>query len=140
MPEGVVIRKLCPTDKGFITKWANGKRDSYIEHLFNEQHYLDENNLEYGVFEKDELIAVAGCGIDEVHGLRLNNCCSIRFAEEKENNKLYCSIFTWVTNDIIKNGAIPFDDLQHGDYAKSHGNFTSTDVGYQITNYRYGVI
>ena len=139
LPEGVVIRKLCPTDKGFITKWANGKRDSYIEHLLNEQHYLDETNLEYGVFENDELIAVAGCGIDEVHGLRLNNCCSIRFAEGKENNKLYRSIFTWVTNDIIKNGAIPFDDLQHGDYAKSHGNFTSTDVGYQIANYRYDV-
>lgn len=139
LPEGVVIRKLCPTDKGFITKWANGKRDSYIEHLLNEQHYLDDTNLEYGVFENDELIAVAGCGIDEVHGLRLNNCCSIRFAEGKENNKLYRSIFTWVTNDIIKNGAIPFDDLQHGDYARNHGNFTSTDVGYRITNYRYDV-
>lgn len=139
LPEGVVIRKLCPTDKGFITKWANGKRDSYIEHLLNEQHYLDENNLEYGVFENDELIAVAGCGIDEVHGLRLNNCCSIRFAQGKENNELYRSIFSWVTNDVIKNGAIPFDDLQHGDYAKSHGNFTSTDVGYRITNYRYDV-
>ncbi len=140
LPEGVFIRKLCPTDKGFITKWANGKRDSYIEHLLNEQHYLDETNLEYGVFENNELIAVAGCGIDEVHGLRLNNCCSIRFAQRKENNKLYRSIFTWVTSDVIKNGAIPFDDLQHGDYAKSHGNFTSTDVGYQITNYRYDVI
>ncbi len=139
LPEGVFIRKLCPTDKGFITKWANGKRDSYIEHLLNEQHYLDDTNLEYGVFENDELIAVAGCGIDKVHGLRLNNCCSIRFAQGKENNKLYRSIFTWVTNDIIQNGAIPFDDLQHGDYAKSHGNFASTDVGYQITNYRYDV-
>ena len=139
LPEGVDIRKLCPTDKGFIAKWANGKRDSYIEHLLNEQHYLDETNLEYGVFENDELIAVAGCGIDEVHGLRLNNCCSIRFAQGKENNELYRSIFTWVTNDIIKNRAIPFDDLQHGDYAKSHGNFTSTDVGYRITNYRYDV-
>ena len=101
---------------------------------------MDENNLEYGVFEKDNLIAVAGCGIDEVHGLRLNNCCAIRFKNGLENDTLYKLIFKFVTNNILSKGALPFDDIQHGEYAKSHGNFTSEELGYRIVNRRYDVI
>ena len=111
-----------------------------MKHLLNEQDYLDENNLEYGVFEKDNLIAVAGCGIDEVRGMRLNNCCAIRFAEGKENDKLYKSIFKFVTNNILTKGALPFDDLQHGEYAKTHGNFTSVDLGYTVVNRRFDIM
>ena len=140
LPETITIKLLTPKDKKAITKWANGRKDGYVKHLLNEQDYLDENNLEYGVFEKDNLIAVAGCGIDEVHGMRLNNCCAIRFAEGKENNKLYKTIFKFVTNDILSKGALPFDDLQHGEYAKSHGNFTSTDLGYIIVNRRFDIV
>ena len=140
IPENITIRLLTPKDKKAITKWANGRKDGYVRHLLNEQDYLDENNLEYGVFEKDNLIAIAGCGIDEVHGMKLNNCCAIRFADGKENDKLYKTIFKSVTNDILKKGALPFDDIQHGEYAKAHGNFTSVDVGYRIVNYRYDII
>lgn len=140
LPENINIRLLTPKDKKAITKWANGRKDGYIKHLLNEQDYLDENNLEYGVFEKDNLIAVAGCGIDEVHGMKLNNCCSIRFADGKENNKLYQTIFRFVTNDILSKGALPFDDIQYGDYAKYHGNFQSTDYGYKIVNRRFDIL
>lgn len=140
LPDNITIRLLTPKDKKAIAKWANGRKDGYVKHLLNEQDYLDENNLEYGVFEKDNLIAVAGCGIDEVHGMRLNNCCAIRFADGKENDKLYKTIFQHVTNDILKKGALPFDDMQHGEYAKAHGNFTSVDAGYRIVNYRYDII
>lgn len=140
LPENINIRLLTPKDKKAITKWANGKKDGYIKHLLNEQDYLDENNLEYGVFENDNLIAVAGCGIDEVHGMKLNNCCSIRFADGKENNKLYQVIFKFVTNDILSKGALPFDDMQYGDYAKAHGNFQSIDYGYKIVNRRFDIL
>ncbi len=140
LPDNITIRLLTPKDIKAITKWANGRKDGYIKHLLNKQDYLDENNLEYGVFEKDNLIAVAGCGIDEVHGMRLNNCCAIRFANEKENDKLYKTIFKFVTNDILTKGALPFDDLQHGEYAKTHGNFTSTDLGYMVVNRRFDIV
>ena len=86
------------------------------------------------------MIAVAGCGIDEVHGMKLNNCCAIRFADGKENEILYRTIFAFVTNDILNNGALPFDDIQQGDYARTHGNFTSVDYGYEIVNRRYDII
>lgn len=140
LPENITVRLLTPKDKKAITKWANGRTDGYVKHLLNEQDYLDENNLEYGVFEKDKLIAVAGCGIDDVHGMRLNNCCAIRFADGKENDKLYKSIFKFVTNDILTKGALPFDDLQHGEYAKTHGNFTSADLGYTVVNRRFDIV
>ncbi len=137
LPENITIRLLASKDKKAITKWANGRKDGYVKHLLNEQDYLDENNIEYGVFEKDKLIAVAGCGIDEVHGMRLNNCCAIRFADGKENEKLYKSIFKFVTNDILTKGALPFDDLQYGEYAETHGNFTSVELGFTIVNRRF---
>ena len=140
LPDEIIIRLLNPSDKKSILKWANGKKDGYINHLLNTQDYLDENNLEYGVFENGELIAVAGCGIDEVHGMKLNNCCTIRFTDGKENEKLYRTIFAFITNDILNKGALLFDDIQHGNYAKTHGNFTSVDYGYEIVSRRYDII
>ena len=138
------MMKLCilsvQNDKKSIIKWANGRKDSYINHLMNEQDYLDENNLEYGVFENDNLIAVAGCGIDEVHGMKLNNCCNIRFAEGKKDDKLYKNIFKFITNNILSKNVLPFDDIQYGDYALTHGNFTSEDLGYEIVNRRFDII
>lgn len=140
LPEEITVRLLTPKDKKAIQKWAGGRKDGYIKHLLNEQDYLDENNLEYGVFERDSLIAVAGCGIDEAHGFRLNNCCAIRFKNGRENESLYKTIFKFVTNDILLKGVLPFDDIQHGEYAKTHGNFTAEDLGYTVVNRRYDVI
>lgn len=140
LPRDITIRLLNPKDKKAITKWAHGKKDGYITHLLNERDYLDESNLEYGVFEKDNLIAVAGCGIDEVHGMRLNNCCAIRFAHGRESDELYKTVFRFVTNDILSKGVLPFDDIQHGEYAESHGGFTSVDLGYEIVNRRFDIV
>ncbi len=140
IPDCIIVRQLTIKDGNSIIKWANGRNNSYVKHLLNEQDYLDENNLEYGIFKKDKLIAVAGCGIDEVHGMKINNCCAIRFADGKGSDKLYREIFMFVTNDILKKGVLPFDDLQHGEYAKTHGDFTSTDLGYEIVNRRYDIL
>ena len=140
LPEEITVRLLTPKDKKAIRKWAGGRNNGYVKHLLNDRDYLDENNLEYGVFAGDELTAVAGCGIDEVHGFRLNNCCAIRFKNGRENNELYETIFKFVTNDILSKGVLPFDDIQHGEYAKTHGNFTSENLGYTVVNRRYDIV
>ncbi len=140
LPEAVTVRELTYADRDSIKKWANGNRNGYIQHLLTENHYLDPFVLEYGVFEKDELIAVAGCGIPEVHGLRLNDCCSIRFADGKATDDLYRAVFSFVVNDVMDKGVLPFDDLQHGEYARSHGGFTAGDMGFTVVNWRYDIV
>lgn len=140
LPPNVTIRELSYADKDNILKWAGGKTDGYIRHLLNEKHYQDASVLEYGVFQNEDLIAIAGCGIDEVHGFRLNDCCSIRFADGKATDEMYYNIFSFVVNDILEKGLLPFDNLQHGDYAKSHGGFTANDIGFTTVNWRYDII
>lgn len=139
LPDNMVIRPLTYEDRDFIMKWANGKQNGYIKHLLNENHYRDEAVLEYGVFLNHELIAIAGCGIDEVHGFKINNSCIIRFTDKKSSDELYHLIFSFVTNDILDRNIIPFDDIQHGKYAISHGDFQSTDLGFEIVNWRYDI-
>lgn len=140
LPTNIQVRQLTHSDKDAIIKWANGKKDGYIQHLLNEQHYNDPSVLEYGVFENEELTAVAGGYIEDVHGFRLNNCCNIRFAEGKADDNLYRNIFAYVVNDVLSKNILPFDDLQHGDYAKVHGNFTAVDMGFTTVSWRYEVI
>lgn len=140
LPSNIHVRSLSYADKDAITKWANGKQDGYVLHLLNEQHYNDPSNVEYGVFQNGELIAVAGGWIDEVRGFRLNNCCNIRFAEDKATDELYRAVFTYVTNDLMNSGVLPFDDIQHGVYAQAHGNFASADMDFTTVNWRYEVV
>ena len=141
LPENMLIRPLSYEDKSDIVKWAGGRQDGYISHLLREKDYLDASVLEYGVFQDGELIAVAGCGIDEVQGFKLNNCCAIRFSNKKlADNGLYRLIFSFVVNDILDKGILPFDDLQHGEYARLHGNFSASDMGFQVVNWRYTIL
>lgn len=140
LPESMQIRKLDESDLAHIQKWANGKNDAYVRQLLMPEYYRDEHVLEYGIFEKEELIAIAGCGIDEVQGLYLNDCCMIRFAQGKEQKELYRPIYAAVTELLWENGIIPYDELQFGDYAKEHGDFTSVELGYRIVNRKYDVL
>lgn len=140
LPENMNIRPLTYSDKNQILKWANGRNDGYVKHLLNKQHYSDPAVLEYGVFVQNELIAIAGCGIDEAHGLKINNACVIRFADGKATDEWYRLIFTYVTNDILDREILPFDDIQRGEYAKTHGGFTSEELGFEIVNYRYDIV
>ena len=140
LPDNMCIRPLSYADKNDILKWADGKRNGFINHLLRETDYLDASVLDYGVFQDGELIAVAGCGIDEVKGLRLNNCCSIRFADGKATDALYREIFSFVVNDVVDKGILPFDDLQYGEYARTHGNFTAADMGFETVTRRYEVL
>lgn len=137
LPENITIRQLTAGDMKAVLQWAGGKTDGYILHLLNEQHYLDPSVLEYGVFEDGALVAVAGCGIDEIRGLRLNDGCHIRFAEGKSEDALYRQIFCWVVNDLLGKGVVPFDDLQYGAFARTHGGFTVEELDFTTVSWRY---
>lgn len=139
LPETIRIRKLRVGDRKSVLKWAVGKDDAYIKHLLTESHYLDDGVLEYGVFDGNELIAVAGCGLDDVNGVKMNDCCIIRFADGKENDELYKAIYVNVTNDMWRSGIVPYESMQFGDYAKQHGGFYATDIGFEIVNRKYKI-
>ncbi len=139
LPQDVTVRPLSFSDKEAILSFANGNHTSYIKHLLREQDYLDECVLEYGVFQGDALICVLGGGIENVRGLVLNNCLAFYTGDAPLSDALYRKVYTTVTNDLLARGILPFDDLQHGTYAKEHGNFTAADLGFQIVNYRYNI-
>ena len=137
MWENILIRPLSYQDKDYILKWAGDRNDGYVKRLLSEKSYRGESVLEYGVFSGNALIAIAGCEIDEVRGFRLNNCCVIRFAKGFATDALYRQVFRFVINDLLNKGILPYDDIQHGEYARSHGNFTSSDMGFTVVNWQY---
>ncbi len=139
LPQDVTVRPLSFDDKEAIVTFANGKETPYIQHLLREQDYLDEFVLEYGVFQGDTLITVMGGGIEDVRGLRLNNCCKFYTGETPLSDMLYRAVYAAATNDLLSRGVLPFDNLQHGAYAKEHGNFTAADLGFETVNYRYTI-
>ncbi len=140
LPQGVSVRPLSYTDKKAIAAFADGNLTPYIRHLLCEQDYLDEFTLDYGVFQGDTLIAVMGGGIETVRGMRLNNCCKFYTGETPLSDTLCRAVYTAATNDLLKRGILPFDDLQHGTYAEEHGYFTAADLGFETVNYRYTIM
>lgn len=140
LPQDVTVRPLSFGDKEAILAFANDNHTPYIRHLLREQDYRDEFVLEYGVFKGDTLIAVMGGGIENVRGLRLNNCCKFYTGETPLSDMLYRAVYTAATNDMLNRGILPFDNLQHGTYAEEHGNFTAADLGFETVNYRYSIV
>lgn len=139
LPESVSIRTLTASDADSIRKWAAGRDNAYISHLLTPDHYNDESVLEYGVFRGNDLIAVAGCGVDSIHGMCLNDCCIIRFADGEDRQELYKPIYLAVTDDMWKNGIIPCDVIQFGEYAQQHGNFCASEAGFETVNHIYHI-
>lgn len=137
LPYGISVRKLEATDKDAIAKWANGEMNGYIAHLLNEKHYLDPNVLDYGIFLNGKMVAAVSCGIDEVRGFKLNNCCVIHTLGNVISNELYRSVYKYVTNDIIAREVLPFDDTQHGKFAENNGGFTAEELGFTTVCRKY---
>lgn len=140
LPEAPTIRPLTAGDNAAIIQWANGKQDNYIRYLLNQNHYKDESALDFGIFLGENLIAVAECGIDDVHGFRFNDCCRIRFADGYAADSLYRYIYTHVANELLLRGILPIDNIQHGKYAQTHGNFTALELGFKSISWEYTVI
>ena len=158
LPENLCIRRLTPEDLPLIRQWAGERKDGYTMHLLHLDCCADDPAvLEFGVFEKlavgdenvysetgaaeaskaaagERMIAAAGCGIESVHGFSLNDGIQIRFAAGEGNDALYRQIYAGVTNELVRMGVLPFDNIQHGGYAASHGGFTAEELGYQLVN------
>ena len=133
LPEGISVRELTLDDQSQIRQWAGSRNSGLIQHLLQLEHSVnDDRILEYGVFADNQLLAVASCAPEKVHGFALNDCINILFAEGKEQTELHRTIYNWVTNELAAKGLIPFDNIQQGDYAASHGGFTSEEIGYSL--------
>ena len=133
LPNDIEVHKLTTKDEEQIKKWANGRKDGYASHLLNIKSWAnDESVLEFGVFQNGDMIGAVGCGIDTAHEFSLNNC--IKIILDKPNNDLYKIVFKYLTNEILKLGVIPFDDIQYGDYAIKNGGFSSCELGYELVN------
>lgn len=94
--------------------------------------------LSAGVFKDSKLLAISYDCPQLVHGFKLNNCIqSTRLPETPDEAIEY--LYMFATNSVIERGCIPFEDIQFGDYAKSHGNFTAYDLGFKKVNTKFSV-
>lgn len=158
LPEQLQIRRLTPEDTELIQQWAGERNDGYVRHLLHLECCMDDPGvMEFGVFEKltagnenkcsisggrnvsdaesgERMIAAVGCGIESIHGFSLNDGIQIRFAAGEGSDSLYRQIYAGVTNEIVRMGGLPFDNIQYGGYAAAHGGFTSEELGYQLVN------
>jgi len=141
LPEGITVRPLTADDLPAIRDWAehwtDGRQEGYVRHLLTASHYADDRVLEYGIFAGEVLLAAVGCGIERVRGLQLNDCALIRFRDGAASDALYRAAYCAIVNDLLAQGILPYDDRQHGDYARSHGNFTAAELGFETVLWRY---
>jgi len=86
-----------------------------------------------GIFGRDGILAVAYTGMENIHGFCLNNCVhTVKLPTASDDEILI--LYKTATNEVIKKGYIPFEDSQFGEYAKTHGNFTAIDLGFERVN------
>lgn len=140
LPNGITVHKLTCDDMDEIQKIKDAFPKGYAAHLLHPHHYEDPCVLDYGVFKNGEMIAAAGCGIDEIGGMRINDSCRIRFAKtgfEEPDNELCKQVYLYILNDLLKRELLPFDDSQHGEYARNNGGFTAEEIGFTTVCYAY---
>ena len=150
LPEGMTIRALSYDDREHIAKWAGDikgehtkswghtRPESFVNVLMNERIYNDESFTVYGAFMNGELIAVTDTMAEEVMGYRQNDSLKICFGEGCEpTDELYKAIYLYITNDLLDRGILPLEDVQYGEYARTHGNFTAEDLGFTLVNIMY---
>ena len=87
-----------------------------------------------GIFEgSGKLLAISYDGLQSTHGFMLNNCIATPHREEAPDEAIKF-LYMFATNAAIEKGYIPFEDSQFGEYAKTHGNFTAFDLGFERVN------
>ena len=140
LPEGLTIRPLGLDDREHILKWIEGTKrpDIMNSALASEWLYKDETFTVYGAFKNGELIAVTETMAEEVMGYRQNDSVEILLGEGCEpTDELYRAIYSYITNDLLDRGILPLEDVQYGEYARTHGNFTAEDLGFTLVNRMY---
>ena len=87
-----------------------------------------------GIFDASgKLLAIAYDGLQSTHGFMLNNCIGTPHRPETPDEAIKY-LYMFATNAAIEKGYLPFEDSQFGEYAKTHGNFTAFDLGFEKVN------
>jgi len=87
-----------------------------------------------GIFDASgKLLAIAYDGLQSTHGFMLNNCIGTPHRPETPDEAIKY-LYMFAANAAIEKGYIPFEDAQFGEYAKTHGNFTAFDLGFEKVN------
>ena len=87
-----------------------------------------------GIFDANgKLLAISYDGLQSTHGFMLNNCIGTPHREEAPDEAIKF-LYMFATNAVIEKGYIPFEDSQFGEYAKTHGNFTAFELGFERVN------
>lgn len=87
-----------------------------------------------GIFDaSSKLLAIAYDGLQSTHGFMLNNCIGTPHRPETPDEAIKY-LYMFAANAAIEKGYIPFEDAQFGEYAKTHGNFTAFDLGFEKVN------
>lgn len=97
---------------------------------------LEERPLECpsGIFDPSgKLLAIAYDGLQSTHGFMLNNCIHTPHRDEAPDEAIKY-LYMFAANAAIEKGYLPFEDAQFGEYAKTHGNFTAFDLGFEKVN------
>ncbi|MBE6569847.1 MAG: helix-turn-helix transcriptional regulator [Ruminococcaceae bacterium] len=95
-----------------------------------EHRFLDQP---FGIFDDGTLIAYSRDGLQSTHGFQLNNCISTPNLPGVPDEAIRYLYMT-AANAAMDKGYILFEDSQFGEYAKTHGNFTAYDLGFEQVN------
>ena len=87
-----------------------------------------------GIFDGNgKLLAIAYDGLQSTHGFMLNNCIHTPHRPTTPDEAIKY-LYMFAANAAMEKGYIPFEDAQFGEYAKTHGNFTAFDLGFEKVN------
>ena len=142
-PDGISIREVTYADMDAYEAYytANGfrfPRLDYIKQEFRRRDVLgcaDHSIFQFFVCEGDEIIGLCIGGLQRAHDFVMNNCIEVCLNDGHKREELYRYAFRYVTNEVLKRGAIPFDDMQNTDNEHRSGTFDSADLGYRTVTY-----
>ncbi|MBQ8288670.1 MAG: helix-turn-helix transcriptional regulator [Clostridia bacterium] len=139
VPQNVSLREVIASDWNELQDWAirsgyNGNWMSAIHsELFRER---TPRSPVFGVYRNDVLIGLAFGGFQETHAFVVNNCVYTALSPG-EDESIYRYVFQFMTNEALKRGAVPFDDIQYQGSEAACGAFDSAQMGYETMYNRY---
>ena len=134
------MRFLNENDMSKALNWAeemNVDKDWTwgLNHILKFPRESHPDDQPIGMFCKNKLIGVSRVSLMEAHGFKINNCIVTAILPKYKIDKLHELLYKFSLNEMIKQGCIPYENMQFGEQAKNNGNFTAIDVGYEIVKY-----
>lgn len=134
------MRFLDENDMSKALAWANEMNVEKgwtwgLNHVLKMPRQSHPDDQPIGMFYNGKLIGVSRVSLMEAHNFKLNNCIVTAILPEYRADKLYELLYKFSLNEMMKQDCIPYEDMQFGEQAKNNGNFTATDIGYEIVKY-----